>query len=92
MKAKALNHKMFIVLSPVRSDYKAAVLARNPQVFERLFDLLNQFELGYRPTVIDFFNDNQIEDAHFADYDHLLPTGDGVAYISKRIEQIVRES
>lgn len=89
LKAKALGHRTFIVLSPVRSDYKAAILTRNPRVFNRLFELLSQFELGYRPTLIDFFSDNHIDDVHFADYDHLSPSGAGVAFLTKRIEQIV---
>ena len=84
--AKRLGHKTFIVIPPVRSDYRAATGGDSTHLFKSLFEIL---DLNYDAELINCFDSNEFDDSQFADFDHLLPTGKGTKTLSTHIKKAI---
>lgn len=82
--AQARGQNVYLVLPPVRSDYKAMVKASQPDVFSGLHDLAS-FQFPAPLKVLNFYDDFSFDDKDFGDFDHLLPHSTGTVMLSKRI-------
>lgn len=86
--ARAQRHKVVIVISPARSDYKACIGSS-----EHLFDGLRGRVTAWQPHVdidiLDLYHTTEFADSDFADFDHLKPNGAGVKIVSSRISHLV---
>ncbi|MFT6743120.1 MAG: hypothetical protein ACJAVF_004644 [Paraglaciecola sp.] len=83
--AKHLQHKVCIVVPPVRSDYKKATGGNFNVLFKSLIEITNDFYLNYDIDLINGFDSNLFRDEFFGDYDHLLPLGKGTEILSRAI-------
>lgn len=88
--AKLLGHNAYIVIPPARSDYRAAVGAPFDHLFRSLLEILNDFPLEHKPSLINLFDSDIFRDEHFGDFDHLLTHGAGVALMSGMINQAIK--
>ena len=86
--ARRLNHRVTIVLAPVRSDSKALIRENNVQLFRGIVEVLTHFD--YEIGLINFFDDASLLDSHFGDCDHLLPEGPGARIVSEGIATFLR--
>ncbi len=86
--ARSLGHRVTVVLSPARSDYKACIRESSDQLFRGIVELKNHFDYDF--GFINFFDDTEVLDAHFGDCDHLLPEGLGARIVSARIAAVLQ--
>lgn len=71
--AERYNHKVTIILSPARSDYKKYC---NKISFDKKYLLENiPYKLRYKINILDLFNNSSILDCEFSDCDHLKNFG-----------------
>tara|TARA_B100001250_G_scaffold268199_1_gene231352 strand:+ start:368 stop:1546 length:1179 start_codon:yes stop_codon:yes gene_type:complete len=82
--SKKLNHRIAIVIPPVRSDYKSALNLNSEKLFGSLYKIVSQYNI----KCINFWDDSRINDDHFGDYDHLRYNSDSSSYISKQIYKL----
>lgn len=79
------KQRVCVVIPPARSDYKEATGGDSKLLFKSLFDLLNSRSESEEISVINCFDDAKFIDAHFCDYDHLLPLGAGTDLLTKLV-------
>jgi len=92
MLAKALGQNVYIVIPPVRRDYKAATGRDFNYLFKDLISLLeslNAFHPDLKVKIINGFDDEDFKDEHFGDFDHLLPTGKGAEILTGKINSAI---
>ena len=87
--AGSLGHKVIIVVPPVRQDYKYAVGGDFGCVFGSLLSTLYEAvesnpELNVQ--LVNAYEGDVFRDEFFGDFDHLLPTGEGVKILSLEIQ------
>lgn len=90
--ANELNHNVIIVIPPVRQDYKAASGGDFNYLFRDLLTILERFKSahpGVSLQLINGFDDSTFKDDFFGDYDHLLPTGEGVKILSSNVQRAI---
>ncbi|MFJ4153803.1 hypothetical protein ACIPZF_03180 [Pseudomonas sp. NPDC089752] len=90
--ADALGHKVIIVLPPVREDYRQACSLPVPDLFASLFAMLEVFGRklpSLDVEVLNAFDDTAYKDEFFGDFDHLLPTGQGVGLLTSSIQRAI---
>lgn len=83
--AKHLKHKLYVVVPPVRSDYKKALGGNFNSLFSSLIEIIYDFNHDYKIELINEFDSNLFHDSYFGDYDHLLPSGSGAEILTKII-------
>lgn len=79
------NHKVYIVIPPVREDFKNAVGMTFDQAFKELLKLIEQSKMKERIQVFNFYDDDAFKAAHFGDFDHLHPLGEGTAHLGRSL-------
>ncbi|MNJ70913.1 hypothetical protein D3C77_674050 [compost metagenome] len=87
--AGSLGHKVIIVVPPVRQDYKYAVGGDFGCVFGSLLSTLYEaVEINPELNVqlVNAYESDVFRDEFFGDFDHLLPTGEGVKILSLEIQ------
>lgn len=91
-RADKQNHKVYIVVPPVRQDFKQAVGLEFDQAFKALLDLIATSASKSRVTLLNFYDDNDFKAEHFGDFDHLLPGGEGTRLLSQKIDAALHPS
>lgn len=92
MLAKASGQRVYIVIPPVRRDYKAATGRDFNYLFRDLISLvesLNTYHPDLKVEMINGFDDEDFKDEHFGDFDHLLPTGKGTEILTGKINRAI---
>lgn len=84
--AHARGQRVFIVIPPARADYRTALGLSSQQLFASLFHIAG-FKFGFDVNVINLFDDYTFMDAHFGDFDHLLPHGGGGALLTQLVQR-----
>ena len=87
IEARRRGHRLLIVVPPARSDYRSACTAAGTDLFRGLGMIRRELAPGLDLDVLDLFADPAFADAHFGDFDHLAPTGQGPAILSALIER-----
>jgi tetratricopeptide (TPR) repeat protein len=82
--ARSLNHKVIIVIPPVRSDYFNAIGKNSRHLFKSVHEI-TKFKTDCKIQILDFYGSDLFKDHHFGDFDHLLPLGEGTEIISSKI-------
>jgi len=67
--ADQLGHRIWIVIPPVRSDFKNE-LPKSEILYSKLYDL----DIGHH-TILNFYDDNRFDDSDMGDTDHLNESG-----------------
>lgn len=67
--ADQFGHKIWIVIPPVRSDYKSQ-LPKSEILFSKLYNI----NIGQH-TILDFYDDHRFCDIHMGDSDHMNESG-----------------
>ncbi|MBT2772454.1 hypothetical protein J7J47_09430 [Halomonas sp. ISL-60] len=88
--SQKMGHKVFVVIPPVRSDYRKAVGKDFENIFSGLLELKNEFHLDYDFPIINFYSDDGFVDSYFGDFDHLMPSGDGARLLSLVIGNVLK--
>lgn len=88
--SKKMGHKVYVVIPPVRSDYRKAVGKDFESIFSSLLELKNDFDLGCDFPIINFYSDEGFVDSYFGDFDHLIPSGDGARLLSLVIGNVLK--
>lgn len=83
--AKHHQHKVCIVVPPVRSDFKNATGMPFAELFESLLDILYHYHIDYPVELVNGYDSPLFSDEHFGDYDHLLPLGNGTELLTRLI-------
>lgn len=89
--SQRMGHKVYVVIPPVRSDYRKAVGKDFGSIFSGLLELKNEFNLDYDVPIINFYNDEGFVDSYFGDFDHLMPSGDGARLLSLVINNVLKD-
>lgn len=94
--AKKLKQNIYIVIPPVRSDYKSAtrkLIGGNMDVlFSDLHDVVSNYNLDYECKILNFMDSDKFKDEHFGDFDHMLPEGEGVEILANLIFDEVKSN
>ena len=93
--AKASGHNVYIVIPPVRRDYKEATGQDFNSLFKDLISILQSFNalyLDFKVNLINGFDDEDFKDEHFGDFDHLLPTGKGAEILTRKINSVINDA
>jgi len=88
--AKSQGHEVYIVIPPVRDDYLSYLPGGYQVLFKDLIDVVGVFSRISpvpKTEIINFFESEYFADELFGDYDHLLPTGEGAAIISSKLQE-----
>ena len=88
--ADALGHKVIIVLPPAREDYRQACGLAVEHLFAGLFSMIASYKRALPSLDVDVlnaFDDSEYKQEFFGDFDHLLPTGRGVAILTSNIRR-----
>ncbi len=88
--ARQHNHQVSIVVPPARSDYKDALNKGFGLLFSSLQEILYEFHIDFEVKLVNAFDSQIFEDAHFGDFDHLLPTGNGTERLTRLIWEACR--
>jgi hypothetical protein len=91
--AKAMNHRVCIVIPPVRQDYKQATGGDFNYLFRDLLLILDELKTSNPKLdiqLINGFDDSEFTDDLFGDFDHLLPTEEGVKILSSKVQRAIR--
>ena len=91
MLASAKGHKVFIVVPPVRQDYKHACSLGFDDLFGGLLNTLHaaQVSPGLVAHLINAYDDDEFSDDLFGDFDHLRPTGAGPRLLTSKIHKVI---
>lgn len=84
--ASLLNHKVFIVLPPYRSDYAKFMLTGGGDRYRGLDIAIQKVDSYFWPVVLDFFSNQNFHENDFLDFDHLDPLGDGPRKLSEMVK------
>ena len=87
--AKHVGHKVYVVIPPGRSDYKNAIDAQGVKPFAGLYDIIHNYKFDYKVNVLDCFGAGDFDDSYFGDFDHLIPSGEGVKLLSTRLHDLI---
>ncbi len=84
--AQDLGHRLLVLIPPARSDYTATCMASTDNVFESLYQVLDELGIDKAQSVLNLFNDPRFADSDFGDSDHLLPSGAGAVTLSTAVK------
>jgi hypothetical protein len=87
--AKRCNHKLCIVVPPVRADYREALGARFETIFQPLLEILSDYDFGVDIQLLNAFDCEGFDASVFGDFDHLLPLGRGTALLTTMVRAAV---
>ncbi|CAN7365587.1 hypothetical protein LJR219_002156 [Phenylobacterium sp. LjRoot219] len=82
--ARHQGHRLVVVVTPARSDYKRSCGAPAPVPFRSLTEMRVELQLGGF-DVLSLWDDTRFTDAHFCDFDHIDPAGEGPALLSRTL-------
>ncbi|MDE1995698.1 MAG: hypothetical protein KGI75_24575 [Rhizobiaceae bacterium] len=86
--AHALGHRMIIVLSPARSDYRQHAGAGS-DLFSDIGPIVRA-QKGREVRIVDLYSFEGFDDRDFGDFDHLHPLGLGPKIMSRIIRDAVQ--
>lgn len=87
--SRGRGHRIHMVLSPARPDYRMALGRDAGELFESLFKTMRDFDVNPAMQVLNFFDSPLFSEADFGDFDHLHPLGAGVEKLSKEMARAV---
>ncbi|MNJ26383.1 hypothetical protein D3C77_208650 [compost metagenome] len=90
--AGSLGHKVVIVVPPVRQDYKYAIGSDFGSVFGSLLSTLDgaiESNPELNVQLVNGYESDEFRDEFFGDFDHLLPTGEGVKILSLEVHEAI---
>lgn len=92
MYASVMGHKVFIVVPPVRQDYKQACGLGFDALFKALLNSLHSAQKnhpGVMTHLINAYDDADFDDDLFGDFDHLRPTDAGPRLLATKISDAI---
>lgn len=90
--AKNQGHEVYVVVPPVRSDYRRCLGEAFSYLFRDVIDIVNVYSMVSpepKTQLVNFFDDGDFRDDHFGDYDHLLPTGQGTELLTTKLRKMI---
>jgi len=82
------KHRVIVVIPPMHADYQAEAGADTAFLFRGVFELeqlMGALYPSFAMKILDLYADADFHPAHFGDFDHLIPQGEGPMLLTSKI-------
>jgi len=88
--AAELKHRVIVVIPPMHLEYRLHAGADSAFLYRGVLELqqlMGALHPDFAMEILDLYTDAEFLPAHFGDFDHLIPQGEGAMLLSRKVAQ-----